>query len=181
MKKRVLIPTLLIGALLTSSFAFAGFGFGGGSCGSGGCDGYNERGCNGRGQGAASYEQHQLRADRKIEMMSTVLDLSASQQEQLEALFEKQWQGNETLREKMQTVRDEMREARFAKPFNEADFRAKAAKQAEMKTDMLVEREKMRQEVYAILTPEQQEKAEKLGGLMGGRGKGRHGGKGFRF
>lgn len=175
MKKRVLIPTLLIGTLLTGSLAFA-------ACGGGGC-GYSNGGCNGKGpgRGEMTYEQHEERVDRRIEMMSTVLDLSEAQQTQIAALLDQQWQHNQQRRDEMQAARDAMRNLRTADTFNEADFRARTAKYNELKTEMMVEKAKMQQELYAILTPEQQEKAEKLGTLMGGRGKGHHGRDGFFF
>lgn len=181
MKKRALIPTLILGTLLTGSLALAGpYGFGGGNCGSGGCGGPGDGGC-GRGHGGMAFEQHQERVDRRIEMMTAVLDLNESQKAQMETLLDQQWQDHQKLREQMQAARDEMHQARLADPFNEAEFRSKAAKQAELKTEMMVEQEKMRQQLHAILTPEQQEKADKLENMMGGRGKGHHGGKGFRF
>ncbi|WP_303722095.1 Spy/CpxP family protein refolding chaperone [Malonomonas rubra] len=171
MKKRVLIPTLVLGTLLTGSLAFAGpYGFGG--CGGDG---------SGRGTGPMNYEQHEDRMDHRLEMMTTVLDLTDDQQAKVEALFNQQWQNHQQQREQMQAARDAMREARFADTFDEADFRAKSAKQAELKTEMMVDRAKLQQQLYAILTPEQQAKAKTLGGLMGGHENGRHGGRGFRF
>ena len=167
MGKRILIPTLIIGVLLTGSLALVGPGKCGGSC-SGGCDGKK--------QGAMSYEQHEERMGQRLETMSTILDLTEEQKNQLEALFNKQWQEKQPLRDEIQASRDELREAQTAANFNEADFRAKAARNAELKTEMMVARAKMKQEIRAILTPEQQEKADKLGGMMGDHNKGRRGG-----
>lgn len=176
MKKRILIPTLILGTLLTGSLALASPGFDRGNCGN----------CPNKGQAPFSYEQHEERMEQRLEMMSTVLDLSENQQEQIATLLNQRWQNRQQHREQMQAARDAMREARSTATFDEADFRAKAAKQAELKTDMMVERAKMKAEIYALLTPEQQEKAEKLGGMLDGprqghHGQGRHGGHGFRF
>lgn len=176
MKKRILLPTLIIGTLLTSSLALAGPGYGRNCIGEDCIGG----GYNSKARGAMTYEQHEERMEHRLEKMSTVLDLTETQQEQIKALFDKQYRDHQPLREQMQAARDAVREARTAETFNEADFRTKAAKQAELKIEMMVQREKMKQELYAILTPEQQEKAETLRGLMGG-GKGQHGGKGMRF
>lgn len=167
MKKRFLIPTLIVGVLLTGSLALAGPGKCGNSYG-GGCDGKK--------QGAMSYEQHEERMGQRLETMGTILDLTEEQKNQLEGLFNKQWQEKQPLRDEIQASRDELREAQTAANFNEADFRAKAARHAELKTEMIVARAKMKQEMRAILTPEQQEKADKLGGMMGGHNKGRRGG-----
>ena len=162
MKKRALIPALVIGTLLTTSLAFAGPGFGG-KFGRG-CDGD----CYGRGQGPMSYEQHEERMGHRLEMMAAVLDLSADQQAQIKDLLDQQWQDRQADRDEMLAVRDAMRAARLADPFDEADFRAKAAKQAELRTERMIERTKLQQEIKAVLTPEQQAKADTLGGMMGG-------------
>lgn len=164
MKKRILVPTLVVGALLTGSLVLAGpGGHGRGDCGG-----------KGGGPGEMTFEQHEERMDRKLEMMGAVLDLTSEQKSQLETLFNQQYQDKQELRDQMHASREAMHEARNAKTFNEADFRAKAAKQAELKTEMMVAHAKLKQQVYALLTPEQQEKADTLGGLMGGRGKGGH-------
>ena len=168
MKKRMFLSTVVVGTLLTAGVALAGPGFGN-------CDG------SGKGPGAMSYEQHEDRMEHRLEMMSTVLDLTEAQQEQLKSLFDQQWQDHQQLREQMHSARDAMHEARSAESFNEADFRAKAEKQAELKTEMMVAGAKMKEKLYAILTPEQQQKADTLRGLMGERGKGHHGGRGFGF
>ncbi len=172
MKKRFLIPTLVIGVLLTGSLALAGPGKCGNSC-NGGCDGKRP--------GVMSYEQHEERMGQRLETMGTILDLTEEQKNQFETLFNKQWQEKQPLREQMQASRDELYEAQTTANFNEADFRAKAARHAELKTEMMVARAKMKQEIRALLTPEQQEKADKLGGMMGGCNKGRHGGQKHNF
>ena len=174
MKKRVLIPTLIIGTLLTGSLALAAPGFGGK---------YANGDCNGRGKGKAAmtFEQHEERMEQRLEKMAAVLELTEAQQEQIESILNQKWQDKQGQREAMQAAREALREARTAETFDEAEFRAAIAKHNALKTEMMVDREKTKQQLYAILTPEQQEKAELLGGMMGGHGKGRHGGKGFRF
>ena len=169
MKKKTLIATLIIGTMLTGGIALASpYGFGGGDC-------------NGKEKGSMTYEQHEERMEHRLEMMSTVLDLTEDQEKQLEKLFDQQWKNKQQQREEMQSSREALREARHAEVFDEADFRTKAAKQAELKTEMMVDHQKMKQQLYSILTPEQQEKADKLRDMMGGRGQGRHGGGGHHF
>lgn len=173
MKKRILVPTLILGALLSGSLAFAGPG-GCGSCDKGGdCD------RSGQGAGFKNSDQHEERMDRRMEMMGTVLDLSDAQKGQLEALMTQQWQQKQQLREKMRASHDVLRTLQTADTFNEAEFLAGAMKQAELKTEMMAERARMKQQIYAILTPEQQGKADKLSTMMGKHGQGRHGGMGF--
>lgn len=107
MKKRILIPTLIIGTLLTSSLTFAGAGS---NCGRG-SDACAGGGCNGKAQGAMTYEQHEERMEQRLEKMATILDLSEVQVEKLAALMNQQWQGKQQQREQMQAAREEMRVA----------------------------------------------------------------------
>ncbi|SHJ36454.1 protein CpxP [Malonomonas rubra DSM 5091] len=174
MKKQVLIPALLIGTLVTSSIAMAAPGFG--KFRSGDCDG------NGKGRQAITFEQHEERAGQRLEKMTAILDLSEEQQAQVKQLLNNNWQERQDGRSEMQAARDAMREARQAEPFNEGAFRTAVAELNELKTDKMVERAQQKEELFALLTPEQQEKAETLRGLMSGPGKGKHGGgKGFRL
>lgn len=46
--------------------------------------------------------------------------------------------------------------------FDENQARAFANKQAQLMTDLIVEKERMRSQVYAVLTPEQRQKAQQL-------------------
>ncbi len=174
MKKRILVPTLAVGALLIGSLVMAGPG----GYGKGNCDG----GSNGKGSEAMNYEQHEERMGQRMDRMETILDLTEEQKGQLETLLNQRYQDKQDLREQMQASREAMREARNAETFNEADFRAKSAVQAELKTERMVENAKLKQQIRALLTPEQLEKADTLSGLMGGSGKGRHhGGYGRGF
>ena len=173
MKKTLLIPSLVIALLLSSSLAFA---WPGGS-GSGQGKGYNKGACGQRGQGM-TYEQHQERMANRLDRMAIILDLTDQQKTQLTELADKQWQNHQAMRTEMQADRDAIREYKFGKDFNEAEFRSMVQKHNEAKTNMMVEKAKLRQQMFAALTPEQQAKAEKLwdtrgGGMFGG---GMHGG-----
>ncbi len=156
MKKKTIIPAILIGILLSSGTAFAWpGGHGKKNCASS-CDCY--------GQGI-SYEQHEERMKSRLERMAVILDLTNQQKDQLKNLFDKKWQERQSMRAKMQTSRDSLREYKQGKEFNESDFRAIVQKHADLKTEMMVQRAKTRQQVFAVLTPEQQQKAEKLRGM----------------
>lgn len=173
MKKQIIIPALLIGALVTGGATLAtakSWGDGPGNCG-------------GKKQ-AMSAEQHEERMEHRLDMMSEVLDLSDDQQQQIEALYQTQYEQNSATREQMRAGQQELRDKMRADDFNEAEFRSLAEKQAQLKTDRMVEKAKIKQQIFAILTPEQQEKANKLMSLRGegkGRHGGRHGGQGFNF
>lgn len=110
-----------------------------------------------------------------IEHISKALDLTADQQTQVKSLLE----GMQAAEEARHTKRDELRkqlEAATANgQFDETRVRAIANEQAALMADSVVEHERMKSKIYAILTPEQRTKAEQLhkgGGPHGGR---RHG------
>lgn len=175
MKKTILWSTLLIGTLLTASLALAD---------PGNCDACDKKGAcqsNGQAQGALDDEQRAERIDQRVMMMSSVLDLTAEQKSQVEVLTRQQWQDKQQLREQMQTNRAALRQLQSAATFDEAEFLATARKQAELKTAMLVAKAQMKQQIYALLTPPQQEKTEQLAELKGARGNGRQAGSGFGF
>lgn len=163
MKKQIIIPALLIGALVTGGATLATakpWGNGPGNCGV-------------KGQEMTA-EQHEERMEHRIEMMSEILDLSEEQEQQIEALLQAQFEQKSTQREQMRAGQQELRDKMQATDFNEAEFRALAEQQAKLKIDLMVEKAKTKQQIAAILTPEQQEKAEKLMEL---RGQGHHGGR----
>ena len=166
MKKIALPLTVLVTLLIASSLAFAIPG----SRGAGNCNKGQ------RGQ-AMTYEQHQEKMDNRLERMGIILDLSSQQKDQMRTLFDQQWKEHQLARTEIQTNRDAMHSAKTSTPFNEKEFRKLAQKHANLKADMMVDRVKMHQQVIAILTPEQQKKAEQLHGMeMGHHGK--HGGMG---
>lgn len=176
MKKMILISSMMIVVLSISSLALARPGFGPGG----------EQDCSGRGQGPMSIEQHEERAERHLARMTAVLELNEDQQQQIRALLDQQWQNRQQQQEQMQAARDAMHAALSADKFDEADFRAKAAKHDKLRADRMVERVQLQQKINAVLTPEQQAKADELAGLRGGpkgncpKGKGCGPGKGMR-
>jgi protein CpxP len=161
----------MIAALLTGGLALAGpFG-----AVPGDCDG---RGYSRGGQ--LTSDELEERMEHKLEMMSEILDLSDDQEEQIETLLQQQWSSREEHREQRQADRDELRNLLTGDDFNEAEFRALAMEKAQQKVDKMVEHAKLKQQIYQLLSPEQQEKAEKLMAMRGKHGR-RHGGHGVGF
>ena len=181
MKKTVLISFILVATLLFAGAAFAWPGH----HGKGSCENSSKR----DGQGM-SQEQHQERMENRLEKMAVILDLTETQKKQIETLMDEKWENHQTMRTQMQAGQSELREYKQGDEFNESEFRAKAQKQADLKTEMMVQHAKTRQQLLAVLTHEQQQKAEKLKGMDGegffgkrgdhgdGRGHGMHKGKG---
>lgn len=163
MKNKTALSTILIILLFTTTSAFA-------------WQGHGKRGgnCDRRGEGM-SYEQHEERMENRLEEMAVILDLTKEQQEKIEELADKNWNERQELRAKMQANRDALREYRSSKEFDVDEFRAKARQQADLKADMMAQREEHRKAVLAVMTPEQQKKAEQLREVRGPR----HGKRGF--
>jgi Spy/CpxP family protein refolding chaperone len=169
MKKATIVTTLMVSALLLSSMAFAWPG------------GQTRKNCDGPGQGrgqAMSYEQHEQRMEHHLDFMAIALDLTDDQKQKLEALGEKHWQERQAYREKMQASRMQLREMDQSGEFDEAAYRSKAREHADLKTDMHADKAKMKQDFFAVLTPEQQVKAEKLWEMHDQRRPGQRGGCG---
>ena len=78
----------------------------------------------------------------------------------------------------MKDNRRQIREATRGASLDEAAVRALAARQGELMTEMILARARTRQQVNAVLTPEQRELAAKIRPLLErprGRGMHRHG------
>jgi protein CpxP len=102
--------------------------------------------------------------------MTRELNLTSDQQAKIKAILE-------TEKAKIQPLRQQLRQNRMAEnsnsagTFDEAQVRAFAAKQAQIMTDLTVERERAKSQILAVLTPDQRAKALEL---MQQRGQHRH-------
>ncbi|MEA3544152.1 MAG: Spy/CpxP family protein refolding chaperone [Thermodesulfobacteriota bacterium] len=158
MKKTTIIPVILIGILLSSGTVFA---WSGGHGKRNDNNGYEQKG-----QGITQ-EQHAERMENHLGKMAIILDLTDQQKDQVKNLLENKWRDRQSARAEMLASRENLREYRQGKEFNETEFRTKAQKHADFKTEMMVQRAKTKQQIFAILTPEQQQKAENLRELRG--------------
>lgn len=106
------------------------------------------------------------------------LDLTADQQSRIKALVEGERQSTAPLHKQLAEGRKDLRQALQPATFNEAAARSLLASQASVRADLVIAHAKLRQQIFALLTPAQQQEAAKLRGLMGGpeRGHHRHGG-----
>ena len=93
--------------------------------------------------------------------MAKQLNLTDAQQTQIKGIMA-------TEKTKMKPLMQQMRQNQQAQDaningsFDENQARAFAGKQAQIMTDLIVEKQRMRSEVYAVLTPEQRQKAQQL-------------------
>jgi len=181
MKKMTIIPVVLIGLLLTTGAALAKPG----QHRQGNCNNFSKQ------HGPViSPEQHQKQMANRLKKMAVILDLTADQKQQIETLMDKKWEDRQALRKQLQTSRETLRTYKQGDRFDESEFRAIAQKHADLKTEMMVHQAKIQQQIFAVLTPEQQQKAKKLRGMQteggfgqqsgncDGNGSGKHKGKG---
>ena len=125
-------------------------------------------------------EHHERTGERFLARMTKSLDLNAEQQEKIKAIMDEHRTKVTPLRQSLDENRDKLRQAVKADTFDEAAVRSLAASQASAKTELMVERARMKSQIHALLTPEQRKLAEeKMDRGMGHRG-GRHHGKGCK-
>jgi len=90
------------------------------------------------------------------------LDLTDAQREQVQQLTQQHREQTRVLFERAQAAREAQRQAMDAVPFNEPHIRAAMQAVAEAGTELAVQQARLRSEIYALLTPEQQQRAQKM-------------------
>lgn len=122
-----------------------------------------------------------------IDQMTETLGLSDSQRQDVEAIMTAQQEDQAPLKEKIVAGQQQLWEAAQDGEIDETKVKALADEQARLMSEMMVSRIRMKSQIFAILTPEQREKAEELGercGLggpaCGGPGGGPRGGCGHK-
>jgi Spy/CpxP family protein refolding chaperone len=95
------------------------------------------------------------RAGMHLERMAQVLDLTAAQKEKVSAIVKAEQEKTAPLRQQLADNHEQFRKLTLSEKFDEAAVRALAAKQAQIKTEMMVSHAKAKSEIYALLTPEQ--------------------------
>lgn len=123
-------------------------------------------------------ERPERTGERFLARMSKTLDLSAEQQEKIKAIMEEHRNKVAPLRQNLDESRDKLRQTAKAGTFDEAAVRTLAANQATAKTELMVERARVKNQIHAVLTPEQRKLAEeKMEQMLERRGGDRHHGK----
>ncbi|PLX88059.1 MAG: hypothetical protein C0619_13560 [Desulfuromonas sp.] len=159
MKKNKLLTILTTSTLLTGlALSPAIAGFGPGRC--------NDSDSNARQEKRAERMEHHLTK------MVTVLDLTEAQQTQIRGILENRKEQHQDLFQQRRADREQMRELKSASTFDEAAFRVMAEKRAAQRIDMQVEKMKTKQQIFALLTADQQAKADIFFESMDRRGPG---------
>lgn len=99
------------------------------------------------------------RAHRIVERLAIALDLSADQKAGIQAILEKERPSFAAL---LQQVHQQNQQLRSKTTFDEAFVRSVAQQRAATATELVVEREKVRTQILALLTPAQQEKLKQM-------------------
>jgi Spy/CpxP family protein refolding chaperone len=107
----------------------------------------------------------QTRQANHLELMSVILDLSAEQQQQIEELCTAHQQKRAQMRSDLREARQQMRVPQPGASTDIEDLKAKARTYADLKAAMLVDKIEHRQQMFNILTPQQQKKAAELAEL----------------
>jgi Spy/CpxP family protein refolding chaperone len=96
-----------------------------------------------------------------LKHMARQLNLTAAQQTQIKGIMAEE-------KTKIMPIKEQLRQNELAEnakingSFDETQARAFAGKQAQLMTDLIVEKQRTRSQVFAVLTPEQRQKAQQL-------------------
>ena len=110
---------------------------------------------------------------RGMHMMLRALDLTDAQQTQVKAILDESRESVKPVFESMKANREKMKEATKGGAFDEAAVTAIANEQAGLAAKLMVEKQRTRSKIYALLTDEQKAKAVELESKMHDRFKGR--------
>jgi protein CpxP len=108
------------------------------------------------------------------------LDLTSDQQQQVDKLIQTNREKAQALRGQMADARNKLHKAMNSKTFDEKALRQAAAEKTRIQTELMVNRVRTHSQIYALLTPEQQELADLARNLERLRGHGHGHKKGFR-
>jgi Spy/CpxP family protein refolding chaperone len=90
------------------------------------------------------------------------LDLTDGQREQVRQLMQQFREQSRPYRERMRQAMDARRDATLASPPDEGRIRAAMQDLAQVQADLAVQEAQLRSSILALLTPEQQQRAQEL-------------------
>jgi protein CpxP len=90
------------------------------------------------------------------------LNLTDRQKDQVHSIINEERPKIKPLVQNLKAGRDQLSTLRKSGPFDEAKVRAVAKGQADILTELIVEKERVKSKIYAVLTPEQRARAEQL-------------------
>jgi Spy/CpxP family protein refolding chaperone len=99
------------------------------------------------------FEQHMLG------MMTDYLDLTDAQQAQVKQIFDNEKPNITPLMQQLKQSHQQMRQLEESGTFDEAKVRSLASQQAQTLTDLIVEKARIKSQIFNVLTPDQKAKA----------------------
>jgi len=102
------------------------------------------------------------RAGRDLGLALRQLNLSDTQRQQIRDLVQRRLQEGKDVQQRLRTAQDDLRTATEALPMNEGAIRAAAQALSLAEADAAVQQARIRGEVFALLTPDQQAQARTL-------------------
>lgn len=99
--------------------------------------------------------------DWMLQHMTKELNLTTDQQTQIKNIMQAQKSKTQPLMQQMRQNR-KAEEANITGNFDENQARTFANKQSQIMSDLIVEQERTKSQIYAVLTPEQRQKAQQL-------------------
>lgn len=100
--------------------------------------------------------------EHALNRATVVLDLTDTQKTQIKAIIEAEKPVVQPLLMQLAANRQELLKVSDNGQFNETQVQAIAAKQGQTMSQLIVEKERVKAQVYAVLTPEQRAKAKKM-------------------
>ena len=91
------------------------------------------------------------------------LNLTEAQQQQIQTLIQQRSEGQREVASRLREALEARRKATEAIPFDEPAIRSTTQTLVDAQTELAVQRAKLRSDIFALLTPEQQAQAVKLG------------------
>jgi Spy/CpxP family protein refolding chaperone len=96
-----------------------------------------------------------------LKHMTKELNLTDAQQTQIKGIMTEEKSKIGPLRQQLRQ-NEQAQSTNINGSFNETQARAFAGKQAQLMTDLMVEKQRTRSQIFAVLTPEQRQKAQQL-------------------
>lgn len=117
-----------------------------------------------RGFGQRDHGSHQGRKGNRGGMgrLFRQLELTDAQKDQLKQIRKAGFDSTKSIREQMHLNRQQLSQATAGGNFDEAQVNALAQQQGQLHAQMIVERQRMQAQMFAVLTPEQKAKAAEL-------------------
>lgn len=115
---------------------------------------------------ASAIQQHRAKSkqfrEKKMAERAALLGLTETQQSRIKVITAAARQANAPLLQKLAADRKQIKTLASAVPFDESAVRSLIASDESVRTDLAVSRIKVRNQIQAVLTPEQQAKAKGL-------------------